>query len=134
MRIYSEISIRDFEFWSGAKDTAERIESYDAWDEVENAIEEIYPDGMSDTELNDLFWFDSDTVFEWAGIPTEEQEKAKETIDKIEKENPDFVEWVCDEYGVDIDKASGWEELAEYLEDENIMDEYKEFLKEKEVF
>lgn len=132
MRIYSEISIRDFEFWSGAKDTAARIKNYNAWDTVENVIEDIYPDGMTDTELNDLFWFDSDTVFEWAGIPTEEQEEAKKTIDEIEEENPDFVDWVCNEYCLLIDEVSNWEEIAEYLEDEDIMDEYREFLEEQE--
>ena len=63
MKIYTEDSISNFEFWGGAKDTAEKIDNADAWDEVETSLEDLYPDGMSDTELNDLFWFDDDFIF-----------------------------------------------------------------------
>ena len=31
-------------------------------------LEDIYPDGMDETVLNDFFWFEFDTVKEWLGI------------------------------------------------------------------
>ena len=66
MKIISDISLKDFGFWSGAKDTAEQLTD-EQFDQVEGVLEDLYPDGMTDTELNDIFWFESDKVYEWAG-------------------------------------------------------------------
>ena len=66
MRIYSDESLRNFEFWSQAYDNATEL-SYEDLDVIEGILEEQYPDGMSATELNDLFWHDFDTVLEWVG-------------------------------------------------------------------
>lgn len=74
MKIYSEKSLRNFEFWSGAKENASELTSVQL-DEVENILEDMYPDGMSETEINDFFWFDFDTIKEWLGITDEEGEE-----------------------------------------------------------
>ena len=66
MKIISDISLKDFGFWSGAKDTAEQLTD-EQFDQVEGVLEDLYPDGVTDTELNDIFWFESDKVYEWAG-------------------------------------------------------------------
>ena len=67
MKVIKEVnSYSDFEFWSGAADTVEYLTP----EEVENILkilEDIYPDGMTDTELNDFFWFEDDTIAEWLG-------------------------------------------------------------------
>lgn len=60
MKIYSEESLSNFRFWSGAVSRAEQLTD-EQFDAIERELEMLYPDGMSDTELNDLFWFD----FEW---------------------------------------------------------------------
>lgn len=78
MKIYTETSLANFEFWSGAVDTANKIDELDKWDELEAIFEEIYPDGIDETELNDLFWFEPETVFEWLGIEEEEEEEEEE--------------------------------------------------------
>ena len=75
MRIYSETSLENFEAWSGAVDTLDRVREAGKCDELESIIEELYPDGMSETELNDLLWFEPETVFEWLGIEEEEEEE-----------------------------------------------------------
>lgn len=67
MKIVSEMPLRDFRFWSGAKDTAAEL-SVEQLDQVERVLEELYPDGMTDTQINDIFWFERDTVREWVGI------------------------------------------------------------------
>ena len=72
MKIYKEESLRNFEFWSGAKDNANELTSAQL-DEVENILEGMYPEGMDETQINDLFWFDFDTVKEWLGITDEEE-------------------------------------------------------------
>ena len=74
MKVYSEINLRDFEFWSGAKLNAETLTS-EQLDIVESILEDAYPDGISETQINDFFWFDFDTIREWLGIKGEEEEE-----------------------------------------------------------
>ena len=73
MTITYELDLNSFEAWSGAKDTLDRIQREGKCAELENILEELYPDGMTETELNDLLWFDSESVYEWLGIRSEEQ-------------------------------------------------------------
>jgi hypothetical protein len=68
MKIYKETGIADFEAWSGAKDTKETILEAGKADEFDALIEEIYPDGIEETALNDLLWFESEWIFESLGI------------------------------------------------------------------
>jgi hypothetical protein len=68
MKLYKDESISSFEFWIGAKDTAKYL-TEDELNTIESILEEQYPDGMSETELNDLFWFEDDTLAEWLGYP-----------------------------------------------------------------
>lgn len=67
MKVYSEINLRDFEFWSGAKSNAETLTD-EQLDMVESILEDAFPDGMDETQINDIFWFDFDTIREWLGI------------------------------------------------------------------
>ena len=73
MKVYSEINLRNFKFWCGAKDNAETLTS-EQLDMVESILEDAYPDGMRKTQINDLFWFEFDTIREWLGIEKEEDE------------------------------------------------------------
>lgn len=75
MRIYSETSLENFEAWSGAVDTLNRVREAGKCDELESILEDLYPDGMSETKLNDILWFEPETVFEWLGIEEEEEEE-----------------------------------------------------------
>lgn len=68
MKIISEKNIYNFESWSGAKDTQKAIIENNKGSEFEDLIDELYPDGLTDTQLNDLLWFESDWVFEMLGI------------------------------------------------------------------
>ena len=67
MTIKTEQSLRYFEFWSGAKTNAVMMTAEEL-DSVESELEELYPDGMTDTEINDLFWFDFEYVCELIGL------------------------------------------------------------------
>lgn len=79
MKIYEEKSISEFEFWSGAADTVKYL-TEDQMDTVEAMLEECYPDGMSDTQLNDFFWFEDDTIAQWLGF--ESFDELMESCDK----------------------------------------------------
>lgn len=66
MKIISDISLKDFGFWSGGRDTADDLTN-EQLDRVEAELETLYPEGMTDTELNDMFWFDRETIYQMAG-------------------------------------------------------------------
>lgn len=81
MKIITEQSLADFKFWSGAETTAQRIweeKGREGFDQLEAILEDIYPDGIDETELNDLLWFDAETVYEWLGIGDEDEDEDKE--------------------------------------------------------
>lgn len=73
MKIYEEKSLSDFEFWSGAKSNAAMLTIAEL-DEVDAVLEELYSDGITDTEINDLFWFDFGYVCELIGLEYDEEE------------------------------------------------------------
>lgn len=66
MTITCEISLRNFEFWSGAVENAKEF-TLEELDELEGYFEELYPDGITNTQINDTFWFESDTLHAWLG-------------------------------------------------------------------
>lgn len=72
MKLYSETKLVDFQAWSGAVDTKNTIIEHNKAEEFDYLIEELYPDGLSETQLNDLLWFDEEWVFESLGIEIEE--------------------------------------------------------------
>lgn len=59
MKIYKDL--HDFNFWSGAKENVKHL-TKDDFTVVELELEEMYPDGIEEIELNDLFRFDMDEV------------------------------------------------------------------------
>lgn len=83
MKIYSEFDIDEFEFREGGKCVADAF-SEDDLEEIQNKLEELYPDGMSDTELNDLFWHDEDFVAGLAGYSS--FQKVKDGIKSDEED------------------------------------------------
>lgn len=96
MKIYKEESLCHFEFWSGAKDRASRL-TFEQLDQVENILEGCWPEGMSETEINDLFWFDFDTVCEWLDIPGEDELCE---LEQIEKEEPALYNRLAADYDI----------------------------------
>ena len=73
--------------WSGAVDTWETIEDNGLLEDLDALLEDIYPDGLSESELNDLLWFDKDWIFEQLGISDGE-----EFIDDYEEDDEDYDE------------------------------------------
>ena len=68
MTITTELTLKNFQAWSGAVETQKTIINEGKCDEFDFLIEELYPDGLTDTQLNDLLWFDEDFLFENLGI------------------------------------------------------------------
>ena len=66
MKIYKEESLSSFGFWSGAVNTADELTGRE-FDIIEAELESIYPDGMDETQINDIFWFEQDWIAEMLG-------------------------------------------------------------------
>ena len=74
MKVYNDnLSLRNFDAWSGAVDTKETIIDAGKEKEFNSLIDELYPDGLTDTQLNDLLWFEEDWLFEMLGIEIDEE-------------------------------------------------------------
>ena len=71
MKIITETGLYRFQTWSGATATKERIINEGKEEEFEQLIEELYPDGLTDAELNDLLWFEDKWIYETLGIEEE---------------------------------------------------------------
>ena len=73
MRVFNDnLTLRNFDAWSGAVDTKETIINEGKDKDFDYLIEELYPDGITDTQLNDLLWFQEDWIFEVLGIEIDE--------------------------------------------------------------
>lgn len=67
MKVFCEMRLTNFQFWAGAKDNAAMLE-YDELEQLEYMLEDIYPEGIEETTINDLMWFDFEIVCEWLGL------------------------------------------------------------------
>ena len=67
----NNVSVRNFDAWSGARDTKDLIIGNNKVDEFDFLIEELYPDGLTETQLNDILWFEEDWICETLGIDNE---------------------------------------------------------------
>ena len=63
MKIYKEASIKGYGAWSGAIDTVDTLTDEQA-ETLESIFEDIYPDGIDETQLNDILWFECDWIAE----------------------------------------------------------------------
>lgn len=73
------------EFWGGARYIADRLTD-EEFNRIEEVLMEEYPEGLDETELNDIFWFDEDLVAQCLGYDSfEELEKVWEKEGRISK-------------------------------------------------
>ena len=121
MTITYELDLNSFQAWSGAKDTLGRIQREGKCGLLEQILEDTYPDGMTETELNDLLWFDSESVYEWLGIRSESQ--IKKEIEEAEEE----LEEKLSDLEFDLDDDLTEEERKDIIESyQPEIDEIKE--------
>ena len=67
MKVYSEKSLYNFTRWSGAVYNYNRIIEAGKAEEFEYMIEDLYPDGIDETTLNDILWFEDELINEFLG-------------------------------------------------------------------
>lgn len=72
MKIFRELSLTDFEPWGGACCRYEQLTN-DELNDLETLLDDLYPNGIDETMLNDLFWFEFVAVCEWLGLECDEE-------------------------------------------------------------
>lgn len=82
MKIYTECSLENFTPWSGAVHTFNHIMEEGGMKNLECVLEELYPDGIDETVLNDIFWFEPEWCFEMAGVNNPYEEEDEEDDDE----------------------------------------------------
>lgn len=90
-----ELNLNNFDAWSGAKDTLARVQDHGMTEELEALLEDLYPEGMTETQLNDLLWFEPEYIYNSLGIKTEAEldEEIQELEDQIEELEEELEEY-----------------------------------------
>lgn len=104
--------------WSGAVDTWNTIEDNGLLEDLDALLEDIYPDGLSESELNDLLWFDSEWIFEQLGISEDEDEDDEDEDDDFiddEYDGSEFIDDYEDEEEFDESRKSKLKEASEII-------------------
>lgn len=129
MKITKEVSLENFEAWSGGKDTLNELTRSEC-EQLESQLEELYPDGIDETSLNDILWFENDWIAECLGYRNWEhleRDHAGETDEDhartiIKNKFPDATDeqvdgYIESEWSDDMDDSDILEEFESYLED-----------------
>ena len=77
LTIKKEIDFNDLKnmVWSGAVDTIQRIEDEQKQDSLMDLLNEVFSEEQPDiTDVNDYLWFESDDIYEYLGISSDEDE------------------------------------------------------------
>lgn len=81
MKIYNDYYLHDFNFWSGAKDNVKYL-TEDDFNVIEFELEGMYPDGIDETDLNDLFRFEIDEISKILGYDDFDDLKKRRSEDQ----------------------------------------------------
>lgn len=134
--LYKEMSIYDFEPWSGAVNTYERLERNNKLNDLEWLLPELFNGDVEETELNDLLWFEHNTVYELVGLQTESEIRDDiEYINERVEDEESFIEILEGEL-LECEAGTGkWQdieiEIFERLKElENLRDEKAELISE----
>lgn len=65
-----EKSLTDFSFWSGARSVVARLTDAEL-KQIEEMLEESNV-ALSETDINDFFWYDLSTIIDWLGTDEDE--------------------------------------------------------------
>ena len=63
MKVFAEMKLASFGFWAVAKANAERFTNEEI-EQIEEIIEELYPEGIYEVSVNGLFWLSFDSAVE----------------------------------------------------------------------
>ena len=83
MKIYREISLGEFDAWSGGEETLRIVGEADKLDELEDLLIQDEPaDGWTETALNDILRFEDKYIFDALGINPDDYRETDEDEDQ----------------------------------------------------
>ena len=79
MKVTYEFDLSEFKAWSGGAETLEKIRKFDlnhpgAMKTAQQYIEDCLGDEATETQINDMLWFEDDFILEAIGYCTEDEE------------------------------------------------------------
>lgn len=126
----SEYELRDM-LWSGAEDSLKEIIDADMYDNFVSYIEDVYYDGLTLTQLNDILRFDFDQLKKDIGMVSWDDfkdlvnekaiDKAEKVINEIEEKWEEFKD--SDE-NKDDDGNTIYEDIEDWVNDEYSQEPY----------
>lgn len=93
MKIISEASLKNFDFWGGAVHRAKALTD-EQFEEIEEYLEEIFPDGINEAQLNYIFWFEDDELAQYLGF--EDFEALEAHNEGEDDDDEDYVDDIWD--------------------------------------
>lgn len=130
MIVHYDLSLENFEAWSGGKVTLDALSHSDC-EELERQLEELYPDGMTDGELNDFLWFEREMIAELLGYRNEDAmfdgdpSSWEEHYNELLQENfPDEDEDLISEFVSD--------EVCDNTSDNDVIKDFREWMGKRE--
>jgi hypothetical protein len=61
MKYTVDKDLRNFDFWSGAVDNAKELTTEEL-DQLDGILPEYFGEEVTDTDINDMFWFEFETI------------------------------------------------------------------------
>lgn len=135
MKYTVEESLRNFHFWSGGKDRADMC-SPDELDSIESFLEENKPeDGWTDGDINDMFWFEFDTLAQHLGYKDEEDFQMQHDPNYVDDDElAKYAEkWFYDFVNQNHDDDELLESIAEQMGVGQSDEEWEEYEAEDDV-
>lgn len=131
MILYYELDLNHFDAWSGAENTLARVQDHGMIEDLEALLNDLYPDGLTETELNDVLRFEPDYIYNMLGIKTEaeldeEIEELQEQIEELEEELEEYQTALQEE--TDEDERDDLQAEIDYIEEQ--IEELKEQIEE----
>jgi hypothetical protein len=101
MKLYTDFDINNFGAWSGAVDTKESIINAGKANLFNSLVDDIFPDGCDDAEMNDYLWFESDSIFEMLGLNEDGEEPDDDEDEDAAAAVADFEDFdtFCESFG-----------------------------------
>ena len=66
LKTYRDIPLAEFDFWPEARERTDFLSS-DELNRIEQILEQLYPEGLNEDEINSIFWLEEGLIAEWLG-------------------------------------------------------------------
>lgn len=130
MKVWYELDLLHFNPWSGGKDRYDILTS-EQLRQLESYFEELYPEGCEETTINDIFWFEEDSIAEYLGFNDWEALEHSNNGDEFIKVKVSNIEWDIDEEDSDLPTEIEFQSEEYYEICDKLIDEISDWLSDE---